>query len=158
MFRGFCAQPQGNTRLLGPLAEVTAMLTHCFGCLASATGAASQQLCLMIVTGLIVCLLHIRGCNAKRKSSPTAGVSCHCSSAPSITSNASASLRACFSTLYFQTDEAGCFSTNVSLSPFSRDFRYYRDSIAAEASLVEDASGDSGVSAAWEDAGEDVLI
>ncbi|XP_077030243.1 alpha-2-macroglobulin-like protein 1 [Agelaius phoeniceus] len=39
-----------------------------------------------------------------------------------------------------QTDEAGCFSTNVSLSSFSRDFRYYRDSIAAEASLVEDAS------------------
>ncbi|NWR20568.1 A2ML1 protein, partial [Emberiza fucata] len=40
-----------------------------------------------------------------------------------------------------QTDEAGCFSTNVSLSSFSRDFRYYRDSIAAEASLVEDATG-----------------
>ncbi|NXP90693.1 A2ML1 protein, partial [Passerina amoena] len=40
-----------------------------------------------------------------------------------------------------QTDEAGCFSTNVSLSSFSRDFRYYRDSIAAEASLLEDATG-----------------
>ncbi|NXD97612.1 A2ML1 protein, partial [Chaetorhynchus papuensis] len=40
-----------------------------------------------------------------------------------------------------QTDEAGCFSTNVSLSSFSRDFRYYRDSIVAEASLVEDATG-----------------
>ncbi|NWW27655.1 A2ML1 protein, partial [Falcunculus frontatus] len=40
-----------------------------------------------------------------------------------------------------QTDEAGCFFTNVSLSSFSRDFRYYGDSIAAEASLVEDATG-----------------
>ncbi|NXB46982.1 A2ML1 protein, partial [Leucopsar rothschildi] len=40
-----------------------------------------------------------------------------------------------------QTDEAGCFFTNVSLSSFSRDFRYYRDSIAVEASLVEDATG-----------------
>ncbi|NXR73916.1 A2ML1 protein, partial [Pycnonotus jocosus] len=40
-----------------------------------------------------------------------------------------------------QTDEAGCFFTNVSLSSFSRDFRYYRDSIDAEASLVEDATG-----------------
>ncbi|NXT61534.1 A2ML1 protein, partial [Chaetops frenatus] len=40
-----------------------------------------------------------------------------------------------------QTDEAGCFFANVSLSSFSRDFRYYRDSIAAEASLVEDATG-----------------
>ncbi|NXP58498.1 A2ML1 protein, partial [Chloropsis cyanopogon] len=40
-----------------------------------------------------------------------------------------------------QTDEAGCFFTNVSLSSFSRDFRYYRDSIVAEASLVEDATG-----------------
>ncbi|NWS06106.1 A2ML1 protein, partial [Motacilla alba] len=40
-----------------------------------------------------------------------------------------------------QTDEAGCFSTNVSLSSFSRDFRYYRDSMVAEASLVEDATG-----------------
>ncbi|KAJ7419867.1 alpha-2-macroglobulin-like protein 1 [Willisornis vidua] len=39
-----------------------------------------------------------------------------------------------------QTDEAGCFSTNVSLSSFSRDFRYYQDSIVAEASLVEDAT------------------
>ncbi|XP_068873375.1 alpha-2-macroglobulin-like protein 1 [Aphelocoma coerulescens] len=39
-----------------------------------------------------------------------------------------------------QTDEAGCFFTNVSLSSFSRDFRYYRDSIVAEASLVEDAT------------------
>ncbi|NXD52432.1 A2ML1 protein, partial [Corvus moneduloides] len=40
-----------------------------------------------------------------------------------------------------QTDEAGCFFTNVSLSSFSQDFRYYRDSIVAEASLVEDATG-----------------
>ncbi|NXM13267.1 A2ML1 protein, partial [Ploceus nigricollis] len=40
-----------------------------------------------------------------------------------------------------QTDEAGCFLTNVSLSSFSRDFRYYRDSIVAEVSLVEDATG-----------------
>ncbi|NWR11706.1 A2ML1 protein, partial [Paradoxornis webbianus] len=40
-----------------------------------------------------------------------------------------------------QTDEAGCFVTNVSLSSFSRDFRYYQDSIDAEASLVEDATG-----------------
>ncbi|NXH96389.1 A2ML1 protein, partial [Pachycephala philippinensis] len=40
-----------------------------------------------------------------------------------------------------QTDEAGCFFTNVSLSSFSRDFRYYLDSIVAEASLVEDATG-----------------
>ncbi|XP_041270009.1 alpha-2-macroglobulin-like protein 1 [Onychostruthus taczanowskii] len=39
-----------------------------------------------------------------------------------------------------QTDEAGCFFTNVSLSSFSRDFRYYRDSIIAEASLVEDVT------------------
>ncbi|XP_064500878.1 alpha-2-macroglobulin-like protein 1 [Pseudopipra pipra] len=39
-----------------------------------------------------------------------------------------------------QTDEAGCFFTNVSLSSFSRDFRYYQDSIVAEASLVEDAT------------------
>ncbi|NWT05034.1 A2ML1 protein, partial [Mionectes macconnelli] len=40
-----------------------------------------------------------------------------------------------------QTDEAGCFFTNVSLSSFSRDFRYYQDRIVAEASLVEDATG-----------------
>ncbi|NXC99535.1 A2ML1 protein, partial [Certhia familiaris] len=40
-----------------------------------------------------------------------------------------------------QTDEAGCFFTNVSLSSFSRDFHYYRDSIVAEASLVENATG-----------------
>ncbi|NXN90068.1 A2ML1 protein, partial [Bombycilla garrulus] len=40
-----------------------------------------------------------------------------------------------------QTDEAGCFFTNVSLSSFSRDFRYYRDSIVVEASLVEDGTG-----------------
>ncbi|NXH48828.1 A2ML1 protein, partial [Dicaeum eximium] len=40
-----------------------------------------------------------------------------------------------------QTDEAGCFFTNVSLASFSRDFRYYGDSIAAEASLVEHATG-----------------
>ncbi|XP_058693150.1 alpha-2-macroglobulin-like protein 1 [Poecile atricapillus] len=39
-----------------------------------------------------------------------------------------------------QTDESGCFFTNVSLSSFSRDFRYYQDSIVAEASLVEDAT------------------
>ncbi|XP_039555573.1 alpha-2-macroglobulin-like protein 1 [Passer montanus] len=39
-----------------------------------------------------------------------------------------------------QTDEAGCFFTNVSLSSFSRDFRYYQNSIVAEASLVEDAT------------------
>ncbi|NXU02510.1 A2ML1 protein, partial [Buphagus erythrorhynchus] len=39
-----------------------------------------------------------------------------------------------------QTDEAGCFFTNVSLSSFSRDFRYYQDSIVVEASLVEDAT------------------
>ncbi|XP_005531071.1 PREDICTED: alpha-2-macroglobulin-like protein 1 [Pseudopodoces humilis] len=39
-----------------------------------------------------------------------------------------------------QTDESGCFFTNVSLSSFSQDFRYYRDSIVAEASLVEDAT------------------
>ncbi|XP_009706176.1 PREDICTED: alpha-2-macroglobulin-like protein 1 [Cariama cristata] len=39
-----------------------------------------------------------------------------------------------------QTDETGCFFTNVSLSSFSRDFRYYRDSIDAEASLVEDGT------------------
>ncbi|XP_010179777.1 PREDICTED: alpha-2-macroglobulin-like protein 1 [Mesitornis unicolor] len=39
-----------------------------------------------------------------------------------------------------QTDETGCFFTNVSLSSFSRDFRYYQDSIAAEASLVEDGT------------------
>ncbi|NXT78637.1 A2ML1 protein, partial [Zapornia atra] len=40
-----------------------------------------------------------------------------------------------------QTDETGCFFTNVSLSSFSRDFRYYQDSILAEASLVEDGTG-----------------
>ncbi|NWR28680.1 A2ML1 protein, partial [Tachuris rubrigastra] len=40
-----------------------------------------------------------------------------------------------------QTDKAGCFFTNVSLSSFSRDFRYYQDSILIEASLVEDATG-----------------
>uniref|UniRef100_A0A8B9NHY5 Alpha-2-macroglobulin bait region domain-containing protein n=1 Tax=Accipiter nisus TaxID=211598 RepID=A0A8B9NHY5_9AVES len=39
-----------------------------------------------------------------------------------------------------QTDETGCFFTNVSLSSFSRDFRYYQDSIVAEASLVEDGT------------------
>ncbi|KAM9388182.1 alpha-2-macroglobulin-like protein 1 [Phaethornis superciliosus] len=43
-----------------------------------------------------------------------------------------------------QTDETGCFFTNVSLSSFSRDFRYYQDSIAAEASLVEDGTGIHG--------------
>ncbi|NXG74959.1 A2ML1 protein, partial [Baryphthengus martii] len=40
-----------------------------------------------------------------------------------------------------QTDETGCFVTNVSLSSFSRDFRYYQDSIVAEALLVEDGTG-----------------
>ncbi|NXY84336.1 A2ML1 protein, partial [Alcedo cyanopectus] len=40
-----------------------------------------------------------------------------------------------------QTDEKGCFFTNVSLSSFSRDFRYYQHSIVAEASLVEDGTG-----------------
>ncbi|NWI96007.1 A2ML1 protein, partial [Pitta sordida] len=40
-----------------------------------------------------------------------------------------------------QTDEAGCLFINVSLSSFSRDFQYYRDSIVAEASLVEDGTG-----------------
>ncbi|KAK0680135.1 A2ML1 protein, partial [Pygoscelis papua] len=39
-----------------------------------------------------------------------------------------------------QTDETGCFFTNVSLSFFSRDFRYYQDSIVAEALLVEDGT------------------
>ncbi|KFZ54632.1 Alpha-2-macroglobulin-like 1, partial [Antrostomus carolinensis] len=39
-----------------------------------------------------------------------------------------------------QTDKMGCFFTNVSLSSFSRDFRYYQDSIVAEASLVEDGT------------------
>ncbi|NXN54240.1 A2ML1 protein, partial [Rynchops niger] len=40
-----------------------------------------------------------------------------------------------------QTDKMGCFFTNVSLSSFSRDFRYYQDSIVAEALLVEDGTG-----------------
>ncbi|NXS98379.1 A2ML1 protein, partial [Jacana jacana] len=40
-----------------------------------------------------------------------------------------------------QTDEMGCFFTNVSLSSFSQDFRYYQDSIVAEALLVEDGTG-----------------
>ncbi|NWX16586.1 A2ML1 protein, partial [Aegotheles bennettii] len=40
-----------------------------------------------------------------------------------------------------QTDKSGCFFTDVSLSSFSQDFRYYQDSIAAEASLVEDGTG-----------------
>ncbi|GAB0177422.1 alpha-2-macroglobulin-like protein 1 [Grus japonensis] len=39
-----------------------------------------------------------------------------------------------------QTDKTGCFFTNVSLSSFSRDFRYYQDSIVVEASLVEDGT------------------
>ncbi|XP_066861691.1 alpha-2-macroglobulin-like protein 1 [Anser cygnoides] len=39
-----------------------------------------------------------------------------------------------------QTDKMGCFFTNVTLSSFSRDFRYYQDSIVAEASLVEDGT------------------
>ncbi|XP_010075937.1 PREDICTED: alpha-2-macroglobulin-like protein 1 [Pterocles gutturalis] len=39
-----------------------------------------------------------------------------------------------------QTDETGCFFTNVSLSSFSRDFRYYEDNIVAEASVVEDGT------------------
>ncbi|NXO51475.1 A2ML1 protein, partial [Aramus guarauna] len=40
-----------------------------------------------------------------------------------------------------QTDKTGCFFANVSLSSFSRDFRYYQDSIVVEASLVEDGTG-----------------
>ncbi|NWW44202.1 A2ML1 protein, partial [Pedionomus torquatus] len=40
-----------------------------------------------------------------------------------------------------QTDEMGCYFTNVSLSSFSQDFRYYQDSIVAEALLVEDGTG-----------------
>ncbi|NXT48654.1 A2ML1 protein, partial [Pluvianellus socialis] len=40
-----------------------------------------------------------------------------------------------------QTDETGCFFTNVSLSSFSQDFRYYQDSIIVEALLVEDGTG-----------------
>ncbi|NWQ77756.1 A2ML1 protein, partial [Columbina picui] len=40
-----------------------------------------------------------------------------------------------------QTDEMGCFFTNVTLSSFTRDFRYYQDSIIAEASLVENGTG-----------------
>ncbi|XP_054019892.1 alpha-2-macroglobulin-like protein 1 [Dryobates pubescens] len=39
-----------------------------------------------------------------------------------------------------QTDETGCFFTNVSLSSFSRDFRYYQESIFIEAMLVEDGT------------------
>ncbi|NXN36247.1 A2ML1 protein, partial [Rhinoptilus africanus] len=39
-----------------------------------------------------------------------------------------------------QTDEMGCFFKNVSLSSFSRDFRYYQDSVVAEALLVEDGT------------------
>ncbi|NXU52219.1 A2ML1 protein, partial [Turnix velox] len=40
-----------------------------------------------------------------------------------------------------QTDEMGCFFTNVNMSSFSRDFRYYQDSIVAEAWLVENGTG-----------------
>ncbi|NXJ68435.1 A2ML1 protein, partial [Rostratula benghalensis] len=40
-----------------------------------------------------------------------------------------------------QTDEMGCFFTNVSLASFSQDFRYYQDSIVAEALLLEDGTG-----------------
>ncbi|NXL89102.1 A2ML1 protein, partial [Alectura lathami] len=40
-----------------------------------------------------------------------------------------------------QTDKEGCFFTNVALSSFSQDFRYYQDSIVAKASLVEDGTG-----------------
>eukprot|EP00076_Gallus_gallus_P042135 XP_025007673.1 alpha-2-macroglobulin-like protein 1 [Gallus gallus] len=40
---------------------------------------------------------------------------------------------------YNQTDNMGCFFTNVTLS-FSQDLRYYRDSIVAEASLLEDGT------------------
>ncbi|NXO02969.1 A2ML1 protein, partial [Rhinopomastus cyanomelas] len=40
-----------------------------------------------------------------------------------------------------QTDETGCFFTNVSLSSFSQDSRYYQDSIAAEALVVEEGTG-----------------
>lgn len=103
-----------------------------------------------------MCLLCILSCDAKRQSSLRAGVLCCFSCAISVTSSPSASLRPCFFSLYFQTDEAGCFFTNVSLFSFSRDFRYYRDSIVAEASLVEDATGNSGISGTWEEA--DVLI
>ncbi|XP_042724037.1 alpha-2-macroglobulin-like protein 1 [Lagopus leucura] len=38
-----------------------------------------------------------------------------------------------------RTDKMGCFFTNVTLS-FSQDLRYYRDSIVAEASLLEDGT------------------
>ncbi|XP_062470044.1 alpha-2-macroglobulin-like protein 1 isoform X2 [Pezoporus occidentalis] len=39
-----------------------------------------------------------------------------------------------------QTDETGCFFTQVSLFSFSRDFRYYQDSIVADALLIEDGT------------------
>lgn len=69
----------------------------------------------------------------------------HCCFCPIwVTSNVSALLRPRFLSLYFQTDKTGCFFTNVSLSSFSRDFRYYQDSIVVEASLVEDGTGNSG--------------
>lgn len=76
-----------------------------------------------------------------------------------VISSVSTSLGPCFLPLFFQTDETGCFFANVSLSSFSRDFRYYQDSIAAEALLVENGTGNSGnVSALWEEACEDALV
>lgn len=65
----------------------------------------------------------------------------------------------CLRSLLFQTDETGCYFTNVSLSSFSRDFRYYQDSIVAEALLVENGTGNSANSSGlWEEACEDALI
>lgn len=134
------------------------MLTQCFGCLATALGAASHQLCLMTVSGHHHVPAPQPGLQCQRQSTLRAEVLWRCSSATSITSNPSALLWPCFFSLYFQTDEAGCFSTNVNLSSFSRDFRYYRDSIVVEASLVEDSTGNSGISGAWKEAREGVLI
>lgn len=88
-----------------------------------------------------------------------AGILHCCFCAIWVASNVTALLRPCFLPLYFQTDETGCFFTNVSLSSFSRDFRYYQDSIVAEASLVEDGTGNSGnISGGWEEACEDARI
>ncbi|NXC38955.1 A2ML1 protein, partial [Penelope pileata] len=39
-----------------------------------------------------------------------------------------------------QTDKMGCFFKNVTLSSFNQVFRYYQDSIVAEASLVENGT------------------
>ena len=60
-----------------------------------------------------------------------------------VTSYINALVRPVFLSLGFQTDNMGCFFTNVTLS-FSQDLRYYRDSIVAEASLLEDGTGNSG--------------